>query len=269
MARSSVFFSSRTLPGQEYCFIASNASSANRTVLPFFSVNSLRKKLESSGISSLRSRSGGKAMVKTLSRWNKSSRNWPVRTISLKSRFVAAIKRTSTWIVSLEPTRRISRSCITRSSFTWKLNEVSEISSRKAVPPAALSNNPFRDPVAPVKEPRSCPYSSLSRSVSGSAPQLITTKGAFIRALFSWSARAMSSFPDPLSPITSTGASIRAVFATFLYMSTILGVAPMISVFGRFSASSGPTVFDRDSWNFSSMRWRIRSISSTTKGLLM
>ena len=40
---SNVFLSSRTLPGQEYRFMASTASAAKRTTLPCFSVNIFRK----------------------------------------------------------------------------------------------------------------------------------------------------------------------------------------------------------------------------------
>ncbi len=60
---------------------------------------------------------------------------------------------------------------------------ISPISSRNTVPPSATSSFPFFLPMAPVNAPFSCPNSSLSRSVSASAAQLITTKGLTARGL--------------------------------------------------------------------------------------
>ena len=54
------------------------------------------------------------------------------------------------------------------------------MSSRKMVPPWASSNLPFLSRMAPVKEPRTCPKSSLSSRVSEREPQLILTKGPFL-----------------------------------------------------------------------------------------
>ena len=59
---------------------------------------------------------------------------------------------------------------------------VSPISSRKIVPPSANSNRPFLSACAPVNAPRLCPNSSLSSSVSGSAPQFCATKARSLRA---------------------------------------------------------------------------------------
>src|SRR5881396_2062255 len=56
---------------------------------------------------------------------------------SSKSRLVAATTRTSTGMVSVPPTGMASRSCSTRSSFTWVAGDISPISSRKNVPPRA------------------------------------------------------------------------------------------------------------------------------------
>ena len=56
-----------------------------------------------------------------------------------------------------------------------------------------------------MKAPRSWPNSSLSIRFSGSAAQLIGTKGKALREECSCSARASSSFPVPVSPSTSTG----------------------------------------------------------------
>ena len=57
----------------------------------------------------------------------------------------------------------------------------SPISSRNRVPFSALSIRPLRCAWAPVKEPFSCPKSSLSRRFSGMALQLIAMKGPFFR----------------------------------------------------------------------------------------
>jgi hypothetical protein len=51
-----------------------------------------------------------------------------------------------------------------------------------------------------VNAPRSCPNSSASSSVSGSAAHEIATNGPLLRDESSWIARAMRSFPVPLSP---------------------------------------------------------------------
>ena len=59
---------------------------------------------------------------------------------------------------------------------------VSPISSRKIVPPSATSKSPFLSAWAPVKAPRLWPNSSLSSSVSGSAPQFCATKRCSRRA---------------------------------------------------------------------------------------
>ena len=73
-------------------------------------------------------------------------------------------------------------------------------SSRKSVPPSASSNRPVRCSSAPVKAPFMWPNSSLSTSPVGIAPQLTFTSGRFFRLLRLWIARAISSFPQPVSP---------------------------------------------------------------------
>ncbi len=60
--------------------------------------------------------------------------------------------------------------------------------------------------MAPVKAPFSCPKSSLSMRVSGTAAQFRATNRRDLRSDKSWSIRATSSFPVPLSPTTSTEA---------------------------------------------------------------
>jgi len=80
----------------------------------------------------------------------------------------------------------------------------------------ASSNSPRRVPVAPVKLPRACPNSSLSNTPSAIAPQSTAMNGPDARALEAWMARATSSLPVPLSPTTSTVASVSATRAAVL-----------------------------------------------------
>ncbi len=57
---------------------------------------------------------------------------------------------------------------------------MSPISSRKSVPPSAISNFPSRAVTAPVKAPFSWPKSSLSTSSRENAAQFTLTSG-FVR----------------------------------------------------------------------------------------
>ena len=93
---------------------------------------------------------------------------------------------------------------------------MSPISSRNKVPPLASSKRPRRAPVAPVKLPRACPKSSLSNTPSAMAPQSTAMKAPAARALEAWIARATNSLPVPLSPTTSTVASVSATRAAVL-----------------------------------------------------
>ena len=97
------------------------------------------------------------------------------------------------------PSFSISRSCRTRSSFACSASGMSPTSSRKTVPPRASSNFPGRAST-PVATPRSMPKSSDSRSVSGSAAQLMATNGPSLRGEFPWISRATISLPVPDSP---------------------------------------------------------------------
>ena len=96
---------------------------------------------------------------------------------------------------------------------------MSPISSRKRVPPWASRKAPRRLAVAPLKAPRTWPKSSLSSRSGGMAAQLTATKGAPRRLPCSWMARATSSLPVPVSPVTSTVASLSTrrpmVFCTW------------------------------------------------------
>ena len=61
------------------------------------------------------------------------------------------------------------------------------------------------------------------------APQLMATKGAFLRGLLAWMARAISSLPVPLSPSMRTVASVLATRLMTVKISRILGVVPRMS----------------------------------------
>ena len=103
---------------------------------------------------------------------------------------------------------------------------MSPTSSRKIVPPDASSNRPFRSSTAPVKAPRLWPNSSDSSSVSGRAAQLTATKGRSARLPPWWIARAIISFPVPLSPRSSTVARDGATLVTAAKTSCIRLLCP-------------------------------------------
>ena len=127
---------------------------------------------------------------------------------------MAAITRTSTFRVPSAPTRSYSPSCSTRSSFGCSSTGRSPISSRKIVPPSAISKRPRRSRTAPVKAPRACPKNSLSKISRGMALQLTFTNGRLDRRLRLWTSCASSSLPVPDSPVMSTVASVRATSST-------------------------------------------------------
>ena len=63
---------------------------------------------------------------------------------------------------------------------------------------------------ASVYAPRAWPNSSFSNEMIGMALQSTATNGSLRRALRKCTARAQSSFPVPVSPVISTGMSLRA-----------------------------------------------------------
>ncbi len=85
--------------------------------------------------------------------------------------------RTSTRCTSLPPTRSKLPYSMTRRIFSCTASEAVAISSRKSVPPSAISKRESRRRVAPVKAPASWPNSSLSSRLSASVAQLSLTKG--------------------------------------------------------------------------------------------
>jgi hypothetical protein len=124
--------------------------------------------------------------------------------------FVAATMRMSTGISFFPPRRRTMRDSRARRSFTWMSGDISATSSRKIVPPLAISKAPGFSFVEPVKAPFSWPNSSFSRISFGRAAQFRAKNGPFARSLFSWIARATSSFPVPDSPRMRTLAVVGA-----------------------------------------------------------
>jgi hypothetical protein len=100
------------------------------------------------------------------------------------------------------------------------------------VPPLASRKRPGRAVRASVKAPRTWPKSSLSSRLCGTAAQLIATKGPLCRALIPWMARATSSLPVPLSPVTSTVASVEATRSMRLRISRIARLDPTSALDG-------------------------------------
>ena len=129
-----------------------------------------------------RSRSGGIVRVMPFSRKNRSRRKASRETSASRSRFVAAMKRTSTLRGRTPPTRNTSRVSMTRRSIACSLCGSSPISSRNTVPPGAISIKPVFACAAPVNAPRSWPNSSVARSERATAAQSIGTNGRDARA---------------------------------------------------------------------------------------
>ena len=77
-------------------------------------------------------------------------------------------------------------------------------SSRKRVPPWAISKRPGWALTAPVKAPSSWPKSLSSKSWPGRVPQLTAMKGPSARRLFKWMILARISLPVPDSPVIRT-----------------------------------------------------------------
>ena len=96
-ARSMKFCSSRIFPGQQYCERACIVSSGTVSTRRFSRrTQSLTNAFTSNGMSSRRSRRGGRDRGKMFSRKNRSLRKVPWLTICFKSLWVAATIRTFT-----------------------------------------------------------------------------------------------------------------------------------------------------------------------------
>ncbi len=101
------------------------------------------------------------------------------------------------------------------------------------------------------------------------APQLMATNGAPLRLERVWMARATSSFPVPLSPVTSTVVLKSAILETVRKMSSIsLLFARMDSNWFSFWICSRRARFSRRRVSRSSALRRTSTISSGLKGLL-
>ena len=90
----------------------------------------------------------------------------------------------------------------------------------------ASSALPTLRAAAPVNAPFSWPKSSFSSSASGMAAQLIATNGPLARGESWCSARESSSLPVPLSPSSSTVASVGAARWTASMVSFQAGSSP-------------------------------------------
>ena len=102
------------------------------------------------------------------------------------------------------------------------------ISSRKIVPPSASANLPFFVVVAPVNAPRTWPKSSDSSNDSGIAAQFTLISGMSRCALRSWMARAMSSFPVPVSPVMRTVLFVSATRSARWMICSMARLRPMM-----------------------------------------
>ena len=117
VARRTIFFIWRRLPGQGYSSKARDAlSSKPASCLSISRLAWSRKNLAKSRMSSRRSLSCGMRRVNSLMRWYKSSRNVPFSMACSRFSLVADTRRTSTLISLFEPTGRILRSCKARNS---------------------------------------------------------------------------------------------------------------------------------------------------------
>ena len=146
--------------------------------------------------------------------------------------------RTSTGSAWADPTRWIIPVWMNRSSLTWSLSSISQISSRNSVPPSAALAAPIRFSIAPVKAPLTWPKSSLSSRFSGMAPQLIATKALFRRRDSACSASAVTSLPVPLSPVTKTLARESATCSIVRNTARMTGDWP-IKPWKRVPSSTG------------------------------
>ena len=210
-ARWTAFRNSRTFPGQGCDRIArSDAGAKTSSSRPASSAKRRRKWSANSVTSSPRARSGGSRIEATFKRKNRSSRKRPSPIIASNGWFVAATTRTSTSIVSVDPTRVTVRCSNTRNNLAWAVGLRSPTSSRKIVPPSAASNFPARSSSAPVNDPRTCPNNSDSTNVSTIAAQLTAMNGSSRRGPLRCNRSATISLPVPFSPVTRTLRSVPA-----------------------------------------------------------
>jgi len=102
--------------------------------------------------------------------------------------------------------------------------------------------------MAPVNAPRSWPNNSDSISVSEKTAQLTGTNGLWRRALDTWSRFAITSFPDPVSPVMSTLLSLSAMTLTKSTIARMRAFRPtMMESAAKVAWGTGPTTSSRDS----------------------
>ena len=136
------------------------------------------------------------------------------------------MRRMSTATGVLLPTRKIRPPWMAVSSFDCRWGGRLPISSRKSVPWSATSNFPARSARASVKAPLTWPNSSLSKSVSGTAPISTETISSPLRAERLCISRASISLPVPFSPVIRMLASVAATFSTISRMRAMAGLSP-------------------------------------------
>ena len=126
---------------------------------------------------------------------------------------VAAMKRTSTLIGSLEPRRVISRSCRTRRSLACMARGMSPISSRKRVPPSAYSKRPCAVAAGVGEGPADVAEEFVFEGGFVEAGAVEGDEASALRRReFWWRARATSSLPVPDSPRIRTLISVGAIW---------------------------------------------------------
>ena len=136
------------------------------------------------------------------------------------------------------------RSSSTRRSVTCVGGDSSPISSSRKVPPCASSMRPFLATRASLCAPLAWPKSASSSRVSGNSAQFTGTKGPFARRLRSWSARATSSLPVPLSPVIRTVLSVAAALRTVATTRWMAALTPTTASTPDALAALRPQVMD-------------------------
>ena len=130
-------------------------------------------------MSSRRARSGGSCDARSRPAGSRGrSRKSPQLTSCRRSRWVAATMRTSTRADRVPPTRRdLAALEHAQELGLQRERQLANLVEEQRAAVGRARRRPARSACAPVKAPRSCPNSSLSRSVSGIAPQSTTTNG--------------------------------------------------------------------------------------------
>jgi hypothetical protein len=99
------------------------------------------------------------------------------------------------------------------------------------------------------------------------APQLTATKGPPLRGERRWISRATTSFPVPVSPVTSTEMSVEATFSMRRKTSRMEAPEPTRSPYCRVVTASRSATFSRRSESSSrpfctsSEAWAVKTVS--------